>query len=131
MNILIIDDKKSVRDAISHILVSLGHSVTTAVNGLDGFEKAQQTPYHLYIIDHLMPLMNGVILSKNLKNKPFCANTPIVFMTTQGIESVKRLPEFTLFSRIISKPLNETAFISAFESLMNTVNDNDLSSIAL
>lgn len=66
MNILVIDDNKSARDAISKLLVSLGHSVNTAVNGLDGFEKAQQMPYHLYIIDHLMPLMNGVVLSLSL-----------------------------------------------------------------
>ncbi|MDX2368748.1 MAG: response regulator [Colwellia sp.] len=131
MNILVIDDNKSVRDAISKILVSLGHSVNTAVNGLDGFEKAQKAPYHLYIIDHLMPLMNGVVLSKNFKKIPFCAKTPILFMTTQGIDSIKSLPEFTLFSSIISKPLNETTFISVVESLTNTLNDECLSKIAL
>jgi two-component system chemotaxis response regulator CheY len=131
MHILVIDDKKSVRDTISNFLVSLGHSVNTAVNGLDGFEKAQKTPYQLYIIDHLMPLMNGVTLSKNLKRNPFCAKTPILFMTTQGIDTVKRLPEFTLFSRIISKPINETTFISVVESLTNTVNDQDSPKVAL
>jgi len=131
MNILVIDDKKSVRDTISKLLIALGHSVNTAVNGLDGFEKAQKAPYHLYIIDHLMPLMNGVVLSKNLKQKPFCAETPILFMTTQEIKSVKRLPEFTLFNSIISKPVNETTFISAVESLTNTFNDESLAKIAL
>jgi len=70
-------------------------------------------------------------LSKNLKNNPFCAKTPILFMTTQGIDSVKLLPEFTLFSSIISKPLNETTFISVVESLTNTFDDKDLSRIAL
>jgi two-component system chemotaxis response regulator CheY len=131
MNVLVIDDKKSVRDAISKFLVALGYSVDTAVNGLDGFEKAQQTPYHLYIIDHLMPLMNGVVLSKNLKKNPFCAKTPILFMTTQEIDSVKRLAEFTLFSSIISKPLNGTTFISVVESLMSTFNDENLPKIVL
>lgn len=131
MNVLVIDDKKSVRDTISGFLVSLGHSVHTAVNGLDGYEKAQQSPYHLYIVDHLMPLMNGVVLSKNLKNNPLCSKTPILFMTTQGIDSVKSLPEFTLFSSIISKPLNETTFISVVESLTNSFINEDLPKIAL
>jgi hypothetical protein len=44
---------------------------------------------------------------------------------------VKRLPEFTLFSRIISKPINETTFISVVESLTNTVNDEDSPKVAL
>ncbi len=131
MNVLVIDDKKSVREAVSKLLAALGHSVDTAVNGLDGFEKAQKTSYNLYIIDHLMPLMNGVILSKNLKNIPFCAKTPILFMTTQDLDSIKQLSEFALFSRIISKPLNETTFISAVESLTNTFSEEYLPKIAL
>lgn len=131
MHILVIDDKKSVRDTISNFLVSLGHSVNTAVNGLDGFEKAQKVPYNLYIVDHLMPLMNGVTLSKNLKKNTFCAKTPILFMTTQGIDTVKRLPEFTLFSRIISKPFNEATFISVVESLTNAINAEDSPKVAL
>lgn len=131
MNVLVIDDKKSVRETISKSLVSLGHTVDTAVNGLDGLEKAQKMPYQLYIIDHLMPLMNGLILSKNLKQKSLCAKTPILFMTTQEIDSIKRLPEFTLFSRIISKPFNEAAFISVVESLTNTFNEDHIANIAL
>ncbi|MBL4899948.1 MAG: response regulator [Colwellia sp.] len=131
MNILVIDDKKRVRDAITQCLAPFGHTIHSAVNGLDAFEKAQETAYHLYIVDHLMPLMNGVVLSKNLKKTPFCAKTPILFMTTQGIDSIKELPEFTLFSSIISKPLNETTFISVVESLINTFNDKDLPRIAL
>ena len=131
MNVLVIDDKKSVRDAVSKLLVAQGHSVDTAVNGLDGFEKAQKTSYSLYIIDHLMPLMNGVILSKNLKNIPFCAKTPILFMTTQGLDSIKHLPEFSLFSDIISKPVNETSLISAVETLTNTFSEEYLPKVAL
>lgn len=118
MNILVVDDKKSVRDCISDFLISLGHTVSTAVNGLDGFEKAQQTPFCLYIIDHLMPLMNGVTLSKNLKKTPLCANTPILFMTTQNKKSVKELPEFSLFDGVVSKPLNKVEFISAVKCLI-------------
>lgn len=131
MNVLVVEDKKNVRDAISQFLGNLGHSVDIAVNGLDGFEKAQKESYHLYIIDHLMPLMNGVTLSKNLKKNPHCAKTPILFMTTQGIDSIKSLPEFTLFSSIISKPLNEATFISVVDSLTNTFNDESFPKVAL
>ncbi len=120
MHILVIDDKKSVRESISQFLTPLGYTVSTAVNGLDGFEKAQQTPFHLYIIDHLMPLMNGVNLSKNLKQTPFCAETPILFMTTQAKESVEILPEFNLFDDMITKPLNEAEFMSTVNRLVNS-----------
>lgn len=121
MNILVVDDKESVRAKISKILTSLGCSVSTAVNGLDGFEKAQKNVFQLYIVDHLMPLMNGVTLSKNLKQTSFCAETPILFMTTQDRKSVENLPEFTLFDDLITKPLEEGELISAVKRLINIV----------
>lgn len=121
MHILVVDDKESVRECIGKFLTSIGCTVSTAVNGLDGFEKAQQTPFHLYIIDHLMPLMNGATLSKNLKQTPFCAETPILFMTTQDKVSVEHLPEFNLFDGIINKPLNEAEFMSSVKCLINNI----------
>jgi CheY-like chemotaxis protein len=118
MHILVVDDNKSVRDSISQLLTSFDCTVSTAINGLDGFEKAQQTPFNLYIVDHLMPLMNGVTLSKNLKQTTFCAQTPILFMTTQGKESIECLPEFNLFNGIINKPLNEDEFATQVKRLI-------------
>lgn len=121
MNILVVDDNKSVRENISKLLTSVGYTITTAVNGLDGFEKAQKESFHLYIIDHLMPLMNGANLTKNLKQTPFCASTPVLFMTTQNKQSVENLPEFTLFNDVITKPLNETKFMSTVKCLLGNV----------
>lgn len=121
MNILVVDDKKSVREYVSQLLTPLGYTVNTAVNGLDGFEKAQKTSFQLYIIDHLMPLMNGVTLSKNLKKSPFCAQTPIVFMTTKSKESVECLPEFNLFDDLITKPLNEAKLLLTVKRLIKNI----------
>jgi CheY-like chemotaxis protein len=121
MKVLVVDDKKSVRDFVSQLLVSLGYNVVTAENGLDGFEKAQNTSFQLYIVDHLMPLMNGVTLSRNLKQATFCSQTPILFMSTQGKNSVESLPEFHLFSGIINKPLNEAEFTSQVKCLIGNV----------
>ena len=67
MHILVVDDKSAVRLALTNILEQQGHSVRTAFNGLDAFEKAHSELFDLYIIDHLMPVMNGILLSKNLK----------------------------------------------------------------
>jgi CheY-like chemotaxis protein len=62
--------------------------------------------------------MNGVTLSKNLKQTPYCAETPILFMTTQGKASVENLPEFSLFDGVINKPLNEAELLTAVTALI-------------
>jgi len=121
MKILVVDDKKSVREYASKLLTQSGYTVTTAVNGLDGFEKAQKEEFNLYIVDHLMPLMNGVTLTKNLKQSPSCTETPILFMTTQSTDSVEGLPEYKFFNDIITKPLNEDKFISMVKRIISDV----------
>ena len=127
MNVLVVDDNANVRDFISQLLLAHGYKVDTAINGLDGFEKAQQGKYQLFIIDHLMPLMNGVLLSKNIKQTSQCSETPIVFITTQPQDSLHRLPEFTLFAQVLNKPLNEESLLNAVSSVILS----DSSSIAL
>lgn len=112
MNILVVDDKKTVQDLLTELLISQGHNVDKAINGLDALGKAQQGNYQLFIIDHLMPLMNGLQLTKNLKNIPELADTKIIFMTTQGSHTLKALPEFSLFDRVIDKPINKELLLS-------------------
>ena len=112
MNILVVDDKKTVQDLLTELLISQGHNVDKAINGLDALGKAQQGNYQLFIIDHLMPLMNGLQFTKNLKNIPELADTKIIFMTTQGSHTLKALPEFSLFDRVIDKPINKELLLS-------------------
>lgn len=118
MNVLVVDDKKSVRDSISKFLAARGYRVDTAVNGLDGFEKAQQGDYQLFVIDHLMPLMNGALLSKNIKQTEQYVDTPILFITTQPKEDIARLSEANLFAQVLIKPLNESQLLSTVSLLL-------------
>ena len=121
MYILLIDDKKSILDFVTPLLMAGGHIVETALNGLDAFEKAQQQSFDLYIIDHLMPVMNGLQLSKNLLSNPFTANTPIIFMTTQNTADVKILTRSLSLKAIITKPIKEKYLLSA----VNQINNNN------
>lgn len=112
MNILLVDDKPLILDAISKLLENSGFTVHTAYNGLDAYKKAQKFCYDLFVVDHLMPLMDGIQFSKNLKKHEPSANKPIVFMTTQDLKSVSHGGYAHLFDEIIAKPINEAKFLS-------------------
>ncbi len=122
MKILVVDDKQEVRESIERILTAVGYEVELAANGLAGFEKAQNNTYSLYIIDHLMPIMNGTQLAKNLQSVVNCQFTPILFMTTQGVESARSLAEFNFFSAIVAKPIQPDQFVLQVSQLL----DNNL-----
>ncbi|MCO4799322.1 MAG: response regulator [Colwelliaceae bacterium] len=118
MHILVVDDKKVVRDKVASLLSQLDYSFTDANNGLDAFEKAQKESFDLYIIDHLMPVMNGLQLVKNLKSKDFSSNTPILFMTTQDISTLENHEELKLLNSIITKPIDQELFFKKINSLL-------------
>lgn len=115
MNILVVDDKKTVQDMLTDLLISQGHNVDKAINGLDALGKAQHGNYQLFIIDHLMPLMNGLQLTKNIKKIPELADAKIIFMTTQGSKTLKGLPEYHLFDKVIDKPIDQENLLRLIE----------------
>jgi len=117
MHILVTDDKSLIREKLTALLERHGHVVQTAFNGLDALEKAQKETYDVFIIDHLMPIMNGLQLSKNLKKLEDTSSIPIVFMTTQDINQVENLAEAQLFKCVMAKPLNEASLLSALRQL--------------
>jgi len=127
MYILLVDDKQAILDLIAPLLEQQGNIVEIAANGLDAYERAQQQSFDLYIIDHLMPVMNGLQLSKNLLNNPHTANTPIIFMTTQNIVEVTALTRAISFQAIIAKPIDEKSLLNA----VNQVNNNNTARYSL
>ena len=120
MNILVVDDNKTVQEKLATLIISQGHNVDLAINGLDALGKAQQGNYQLFVIDHLMPLMNGVQLTKNLKSNQLFSSVPVFFMTTQGSHTLKELAEFSLFDRVIDKPIDEEHFLTILAEFSGT-----------
>ncbi|WP_448547901.1 response regulator [Thalassotalea fusca] len=110
--VLVVDDKQHVLDTVRIWLAECGLVVDTASNGLDGLEKASKGNYRLIIIDHLMPLMNGLQLAKNLKQKELTANIPLLFMTTQDVKSINDSTDVKNFISIVEKPLDKTEFFT-------------------
>lgn len=117
MHILVVDDKQPVREKVGYLLAQLGYTFECANNGLDALEKAQKQHFNLYIIDHLMPVMNGIKLVKNLKSKDTTSNVPIIFMSTQDISSLENIEELMHLECIIAKPIDEELFYQKINQL--------------
>ncbi|HEX7176504.1 MAG TPA: response regulator [Pyrinomonadaceae bacterium] len=65
--ILIIDDERSVADALKVILESEGFDVTLAASGRDGIERARQEKFRLAITDLRLPDMSGLEVLQTLR----------------------------------------------------------------
>ncbi len=58
--ILIIDDDEAIRELMRHLLRPLGHEITEAANGREGFRRATRDDFDLVICDLRMPDWDGI-----------------------------------------------------------------------
>ena len=67
--VLIIDDEKAVRDAISKALKNEGYQLLYAENGQEGLEILKKEQPTLIFLDLKMPVMDGIAFLKKIKPK--------------------------------------------------------------
>ncbi len=76
--ILVIDDHPENRSIIVNLLEPLGFKVLEAKNGQEGFDYIIQMHPHLIITDILMPVMDGLEMTRQLRQIPQFATVPII-----------------------------------------------------
>lgn len=79
--IMIVDDDVQMLDMVELVLRREGFTVKRAISGREALEGSSgQTP-DLFVIDSMMPEMDGITLCRKLRAQPHTANTPIIFLT--------------------------------------------------
>ena len=69
MDILIIDDERSIRNTLKDILENEGYSVDVAEDGIHGLDKLKNEHYDLVFCDVKMPKMDGIEVLGNIKKE--------------------------------------------------------------
>lgn len=122
-SILLVEDNALAMAQFNQALTTAGYQVSTAINGLDGYNKAQQQRFDLCIVDHLMPLMNGLQLMKNLNSLGDKVPGNIMFLTTQELKSVSQMSEVQLAGKVLTKPISNSKFIAEVRQLIEYSNE--------
>jgi YesN/AraC family two-component response regulator len=76
-DILIIDDEKAIRKALTEILSAEGYKTDEASDGEEGFKKFKEKTYDVVLCDIKMPKMDGVEVleaAKKIKPEKTCFN---------------------------------------------------------
>jgi two-component system sensor histidine kinase and response regulator WspE len=79
--LLVVEDSVTVREVERHFLEQAGYQVTTAVNGIDGLNKARAGEFQMMITDIDMPRMNGIELISTLRGMERFRALPIVVVS--------------------------------------------------
>ncbi len=81
--VLVVDDSAAIRHLVSDCLRRQGFSVETAVDGLDGLNKAKQAPPDIVLTDYDMPRMTGFELVLALRKHEKTRDVPLVMLTAR------------------------------------------------
>ena len=79
--IIVIDDERTICEAIEFLLENEGYDVITAYNGEEGLQQVYKFPPDMLIVDLLMPKMNGFRVVKRVRNDPAFKEIPILMLT--------------------------------------------------
>ena len=89
-SILAVDDSASMRQMVSFTLKNAGFNVVEAVDGQDALEKAGTRDFDLVLTDQNMPRLDGIGLTKRLRDNPKFKTTPILILTTESSDQMKQ-----------------------------------------
>lgn len=123
IRILVVDDEPDILETLEYSLGRRGFEIATAIDGLEGLEKAKQSPPDFMILDVMLPGCNGYEVSRMLKewmdNDPEATVFPIMLLTARKVESRDRERFIATWSRAdatMYKPFE-------LEEIVHTVNE--------
>ncbi len=82
--LLVVDDNEDMRLMVREVLISAGHAVDTAPNGVRALEAIERREPDLLILDLIMPGMSGIEVCRAVKRNPFQARIPVLMLTARG-----------------------------------------------
>ena len=115
--ILLVEDNEDLRFYLKDNLRKI-YQVEEAVNGKEGWEKANSINPDLIVSDIMMPVMDGIEMSRKIKNDLLTAHIPIILLTAMGSEE-KQLEGYNIgVNDYIRKPFIFDILASRIKNLI-------------
>lgn len=118
-NILFVDDETAITDVVEQYLSSIGYHITTSNSPVEALAVFEKTPekYDLVISDMTMPQMNGMKLSKKIKETR--QDIPIIICTGNMSLIDDKSIGGTDISRLAIKPLTMPELAELIKETLN------------
>ena len=85
--ILVVDDEEDIRELVRHHLNREGYEVKSADSGEKALKAVRSGPVDLIVLDLMLPGIDGLEVTRKLKNDPQTRHIPILMLTAKGEES--------------------------------------------
>jgi CheY-like chemotaxis protein len=106
--ILIVDDLEINLKVAKGLMMPFKLQVDICTSGQGAIEMIKRTPYDLIFMDHMMPGMDGLEATEEIRKLPEGQNIPIVALTANAVSGVKEMFLAHGMNDFISKPIEVT-----------------------
>ena len=115
--ILFVDDSASMRQVVGIALKNAGYDVTAAVDGRDAVSKLSDR-FAATVTDLNMPNMNGIDLIKAVKQNANNKFAPVIMLTTESSEAMKKQGQAAGAKVWIIKPFKPDQLLGVLTKLL-------------
>ena len=112
--VLIVEDDKSIRDALRYNLIAENYSVSLEENGIDALDTILQNPFDLILLDIMLPNLDGLEICKRVRYENI--NTPIIMITARDTDIDKVLGLELGADDYVSKPFSMPELLARIKS---------------
>jgi two-component system phosphate regulon response regulator PhoB len=85
--VLVVDDEEDILELVRYNLNKDGYKISCALTGEEAIRMARAEAYDLIILDLMLPGIDGLEVTRKLKDESKTRGVPVVMLTAKGEES--------------------------------------------
>lgn len=121
-HILLVDDEESITDFVGYALRKDGFAVDIAQNGAEAWNMASSDAYDLYILDIMLPGLDGYELCRRIRT---ISQAPILFLSARDKELDKVIGLEIGGDDYLTKPFGVRELLARIHALLRRSNPED------
>jgi two-component system, cell cycle response regulator DivK len=110
-NILLVEDNEVNRRLAGFLLRSQGYQVREATTALEAFEMLKNDHSDLIVMDIQLPGMDGLEVTRKLKEQPATADIPVIAVTSYAMKGDREKALAAGCAGYVTKPIDKNTFI--------------------
>jgi two-component system, chemotaxis family, sensor kinase CheA len=118
-HILVVDDSITTRTLEKNILTAAGYEVHTAIDGIQALQQLKNRPISLVVADVEMPNMDGISLTRYLRDSKEYQELPLILVTSlENPEDRERGMLAGANAYIVKRGFNQAELLSRIQQLL-------------
>lgn len=122
VRVLYIEDNDQNFYLVNFILSRKGWTVTRAINGREGIDRAVQEVPDMILLDIQLPGMDGYATARELRKLPGLSETPIIAVTSYAMAGDREKALAAGCTGYIEKPINPKTFADQVSQYLSPEN---------